>query len=150
MAQEVKKLAEETTKSGQSISQLLGDIRSLIEEAVSAMDSMQAETNRGMELIGESRTALDRIVGDIRRVSGQIQEVSATSEEMSAEMEEVSAAIANIADVSRKMSNETQTIAQAAEEQLASMEQLRQSADELEKMSRQLKEDLSRFVLREI
>jgi methyl-accepting chemotaxis protein len=69
---------------------------------------------------------------------------------MSAEMEEVSAAIANIADVSRKMSNETQTIAQAAEEQLASMEQLRQSADELEKMSRQLKEDLSRFVLREI
>lgn len=46
--------------------------------------------------------------------------------------------------------NETQTIAQAAEEQLASMEQLRQSADELEKMSRQLKEDLSRFVLREI
>ena len=147
VAQEVGKLADETARSGQSISELLNEVRELIGKAVSSMDSMQAETDLGMELIGRSQDAIHRILGDIRRVSEQIQEVSATSQELSAEMEEVSASIAEIAGISRKTSEEAGVIAQAAEEQLASMEQIRRSAENLEKMARELKDDMGRFVL---
>lgn len=149
VAQEVGKLADETAQSGQSISELLNEIRSLIGESVSAMDSMQTETDLGMDLIERSQTALNRILGDMERISEQIQEVSATSQEMSAEMEEISAAIVEISDISRKTSHEAESMAQASEEQLASMEQLQRSAQELEKMSRQLKDDLSKFKLKD-
>jgi methyl-accepting chemotaxis protein len=150
VAQEVGKLAKETSLHGETISNLLHVIRSLIGDTVAAMHAMQTETDRGMDMIGRSQTALNRILDDIRLVSEQIQEVSATSEEMSAEMEEVASSIAEISHISHKTSNETDVIAASAEEQLASMEQIESAAAELQNMSRQLKDDLSKFRLREL
>ncbi|NHN32230.1 methyl-accepting chemotaxis protein [Paenibacillus agricola] len=150
VAREVGKLAEETSRSGESISDLLNVIRSLVGDTVSAMDSMQTETNVGMESIERSKVAIKGILSDIKLVSEQIQEVSATSEEMSAEMEEITASIAEISDISHKTSNEAETMAAAAEEQLASMEQIQSSAEELKDMSQQLQDDLSKFVLQDL
>jgi len=150
VAQEVGKLARETSQHGEAISNLLHVIRSLIGDAVTAMDSMQTETNRGVEMIERSQVALNQILDNIRQVSEQIQEVSATSEEMSAEMEEVASSIAEISHISHKTSNETDVIAASAEEQLASMEQIESAATELQHMSRQLKDELSKFVLRDL
>lgn len=149
VAQEVGKLADQTSKSGQSIAELLNEIRSLIGEVVTAMDSMQTETNLGMESIDRSKEAIDRILDDIRKVSEQIQEVSATSEQLSAEMEEVSASIMEISGISHRTSQEAESMAQTAEEQLASMEQIQRSAQELEELSKQLREDLGMFILRQ-
>lgn len=147
VAQEVGKLAEETTTSGKSISQLLGEIRGLVNENVEAMKSMQLETNSGLEFLHRSKNTIDRILTDIIIVSGQIQDVSATSEEMSAEMQEVTSSIAEVAHISELNSNEAETMAAAAEEQLASMEQIEYSAQELKQISAQLQDDLSKFVL---
>lgn len=147
VAQEVGKLAEETTTSGKSISQLLGEIRGLVNENVEAMKSMQMETNSGLESVHRSKNTIDRILEDIRIVSGQIQDVSATSEEMSAEMQEVTSSIAEVAHISELNSNEAETMAAAAEEQLASMEQIEYSAKELKQVSAQLQDDLSKFIL---
>jgi len=147
VAQEVGKLAEETTTSGKSISQLLGEIRGLVNENVEAMKSMQLETNSGLESIHRSKDTIDLILEDIKIVSGQIQDVSATSEEMSAEMQEVTSSIAEVAHISELNSNEAETMAAATEEQLASMEQIEHSAKELKQMSAQLQEDLSKFIL---
>ncbi|MCR8658850.1 methyl-accepting chemotaxis protein [Paenibacillus endoradicis] len=147
VAQEVGKLAEETTSSGKSISQLLGEIRGLVNENVEAMKSMQIETNSGLESVHRSKNTIDRILEDIRIVSGQIQDVSATSEEMSAEMQEVTSSIAEVAHISELNSNEAETMAAAAEEQLASMEQIEYSAKELKQVSAQLQDDLSKFIL---
>ncbi|OBY80381.1 hypothetical protein BBG47_06600 [Paenibacillus sp. KS1] len=55
VAQEIGELAEETSSSGRSISDLLIDIRSLVGETVSAMDSIQIETNMGMESIERTK-----------------------------------------------------------------------------------------------
>lgn len=149
VAQEVGKLAEETSKSGETISELLNVIRSLVGDTVAAMNSMQTETNAGMDSIERSQAAIDRILNEVKLVSERIQEVSATSEEMSAEMEEVTASIAEISDISHQTSDEAENMAAAAEEQLASMEQIQSSAEELRDMSRKLQEDLSKFILRE-
>ena len=148
VAHEVGKLAEQTSQHGDTISNLLNEIRSLIGDTVSAMDSMQTETNLGMDMIERSKEALHQILSEIRQVSEQIQEVSATSEEMSAEMEEVASSIAEISRISHQTSNEAETMAASAEQQLASMEQIESSAAELREMSQQLKDALSQFVLR--
>ncbi|AZK45694.1 HAMP domain-containing protein [Paenibacillus lentus] len=148
VAQEIGKLAEETTQSGQAISGLLNDIRVLVEEAVASMLEMQQETDQGIITIDKSKLMIDHILENIRIVSEQIQEVSASAEELSAEMEEVTASIAEVALISEKTSGEAETMAAAAEEQLASMEEIEASSAELRDMSQQLQEDLSKFKLK--
>lgn len=150
VAQEVGKLAQETSQHGDAISNLLNGIRALIRDAVSAMHSVQTETDLGMDMIEQSRAALEQILEDIRQVSEQIQEVSATSEELSAEMEEVASSISDISHISQKTFTEAEMMASAAEEQLASVEQIESSAEELMGMSRQLMEELGKFKLRDL
>src|SRR5690606_5087583 len=77
VAREVGKLAEETSKSGETISNLLNDMRAIVEETVSAMDSMQLETNAGMVSIERSQSSIHQILNEVRLVTEQIQEVSA-------------------------------------------------------------------------
>ena len=148
VAQEVGKLAEETSRSGKSISDLLNVIRSLIRQTVDAMESVQKETNLGMTSIEQTKAVIQSILSDINRVNDQIQEVSAVSEEISAETEEVTASIAEISNISHKTSNEAETMAASSEEQLASMEHIQSSARKLKDMSEQLTEELSKFKLR--
>lgn len=149
VAQEVGKLAEETTASGKTISQLLGEISSLVTDNVSAMKSMQQETDSGLESIHRSKATIDRILEDILIVNEQIQDVSTTSQQISAEMQEVTASIAEVAGISEQNANEAELMAAATQEQLASMEQIEYSAKELKQISAQLQQDLNRFVISE-
>ena len=149
VAHEVGKLAEDTTRSAKSISELLGVIRSLIDQTVAIMDSMGMETTASMESIQRSGTAIQRILADIQRVNDQIQEVSAISEEMSAETQEVTASIAEVSSISHKTASEAEMMAASAEEQLASMEQNLSSSEQLKEMARKLEEEMSKFRLRE-
>ncbi|SDG32208.1 HAMP domain-containing protein [Paenibacillus sp. cl6col] len=147
VAQEIGELAEETSSSGKSISDLLIDIRSLVGATVSAMDSIQIETNMGMESIERTKETIDCILSEVKLVSEQIQDVSATTEEMSAGMEEVAASIADVSDISHRTSNEAELMATGTAEQLVSAEKIQISAKELRDMSQQLQNDLSKFVL---
>ena len=150
VAKEIGKLAEETSRSANSIFELLHEIRSLIGQTVAAMESMHKETNAGMESIERTKASIHRILSDIQLVNEQIQEVSAISEEISAETEQVTASIAEISDVSHKTSYEAETMAAAAEEQLASMEQIQSSAQQLKDMSQQLENELNKFILQDL
>ncbi|WP_289355954.1 HAMP domain-containing methyl-accepting chemotaxis protein [Paenibacillus sp. S-12] len=147
VAQEIGALAEETSSSGKSISDLLIDIRSLVGETVSAMDSIQIETSMGMESIARTKETIDGILSEVKLVSEQIQEVSAITEEMSAGMEEVAASITDVSDISQRTSNEAEIMATGTAEQLVSAEKIQISAKELRDMSQQLQNDLSKFVL---
>ncbi|WP_268624328.1 methyl-accepting chemotaxis protein [Paenibacillus alvei] len=149
VAQEIGELAEETSSSGESISDLLIDIRSLVGETVSAMNSIQIETNMGMESIERTKETIDCILSEVKLVSEQIQDVSATTEEMSAGMEEVAASIADVSDISHRTSNEAELMATGTAEQLVSAEKIQISAEELRDMSQQLQNQLSKFVLRD-
>lgn len=147
VAQEIGELAEQTSSSGKTISDLLIDIRSLVGDTVSAMDTIQIETNMGMESIERTKETIDCILSEVKLVSEQIQDVSATTEEMSAGMEEVAASIADVSNISHRTSNEAEIMATGTAEQLVSAEQIQISAKELRDMSQQLQNDLSKFVL---
>ncbi len=147
VALEVGKLAEQTTGSVQSVTGLIGGIRTLIGESVSSIESMAMETDRGMISISGANATISGILSDIRHMSEQIQEVSAASEQISAGMEEVTAAIGEVAEVSRATNDETVSIAAATQQQLESMEEIEQSSDTMQQMASRLQEELSLFKL---
>ncbi|MCA0758505.1 methyl-accepting chemotaxis protein [Paenibacillus sp. N4] len=147
VASEVGKLADQTAASVKSISELLGDIRSLVDDSVAAMEMMKAETDSGLASVSSANERIGSILNEIQIMSGQIQEVSAASEQISAGMEEVSASIAEVAAVSNKTSSEAESMASATEQQLASMEGIFASAEQLSGLAQRLQADLGRFRL---
>ncbi|WP_270165768.1 methyl-accepting chemotaxis protein [Paenibacillus sp. SYP-B4298] len=148
VAQEVGKLADQTRHSVQTISELIEDIRSMVQETVQSMQQMNSETEQGLQAISRASETLGVMIEAVRQVNDQIQEVSAASEQISAGMEEVTSAIGEVADISTRTSSESESMAAAAEQQLASMEEIQNSAQGLGMIAQQLQDDLGRFVLK--
>ncbi|MGE5702574.1 MAG: methyl-accepting chemotaxis protein [Clostridia bacterium] len=147
VADEVRKLAEQSEQSGQQITSLIQEIQRDTEEAVKAMDLVSKNVETGMVMVGEAGQAFGNIMGAIQHVNDQIQEVSALSEEMSAISEEIAASVGEVERISRDTSMSSKTVAASSQQQLASMEEISASTQSLSKLSQELQEITNEFKL---
>ncbi|WP_158299593.1 methyl-accepting chemotaxis protein [Paenibacillus antri] len=145
VAGEVKKLAEQTSRSTMQIADLIGMIQSETVAAVRLMDAGAAEAGAGSAIVGEAGTAFESILASIREVAAQVEDVSASAEQMSAGSQQVTASVAELAEIAKLASDNTQHAASSSEEQLAAMEQITASAMELSEMMQELQTMISRF-----
>lgn len=84
VADEVRKLAERTTKATEEIA---GSITSIQQETASAVEKMNHGTKQvrvGVERAGVAGQSLERIVAGAKEVAGMIQSISAAAEEAGA------------------------------------------------------------------
>jgi len=147
VADEVRKLAEQSKESADQIAGLITRIQVETIEAVQAMEVGTTEVATGRLIVDETGKRFEKILVSIEQVTAQIQEVTAISEEMSASTEEVSASIGEMANIAQHSAENTQDVASASEEQLASMEEIAASATILSKMAEDLQETVQQFKL---
>nr|WP_279664933.1 methyl-accepting chemotaxis protein [Ectobacillus ponti] len=145
VAEEVRKLAEQSAESAAQISDLISYIQGHTNQAVQAMEKGTAEAKAGKLVVEEAGHTFASIVALVEQVSAQIQEVSAASEQMAASAEELSASVENLSGISRHSSVSTQEAAAAMQEQLASVESMRTATTELRGMSQSLEELVAVF-----
>ncbi|QOY34820.1 methyl-accepting chemotaxis protein [Anaerobacillus isosaccharinicus] len=147
VADEVRKLAEESRQSAAKISSVIHEIQAETSVAVKTMDNGTKEVEAGINVVEETGYAFERILGAIQNVSSQIQEVSATAEQMSASSEEVSASVDEMANVAVETAEHFQLVASGAEQQLSSMEEIKTSANNLSELAQELQEEIKKFKL---
>lgn len=145
VADEVRKLAEQSKESADQIAELINKIQEDTTQAVNVMEVGTHEVAIGMKIVKETGEGFEKILRSIEQVTAQIQEVSAISEEMSASAEEVNASLEEVAHIAEHASSNTQNVASASEEQLASMEEISSSASSLSNMAEDLQELVSKF-----
>ncbi len=138
VAEEVRKLAEQSAQSAQQISELISMIQEETENAVLSMENATKEVNEGIIVVNTVGTSFDEIFKSINEVTTQIQEVSAAAEEISAGTEQVVTSSNTITKIAVDSSSSTQSVAAAVEEQLASMEEISASAAALSNMAEEL------------
>ena len=80
VASEVRKLAENTAHSVQDISQLIGNIKSSINEAVAITEKGGKIAEEGIKLSNESINALDEIMKNIQNSHSMILEIAKISD----------------------------------------------------------------------
>jgi len=134
VADEVRKLADRTTKATEEIA---GSIQAIQDETTVAVDKMNAgteEVTTGVEKAEQAGDALKQIVASAQDVSAMVQSIAAAAEEQSAASEEVSRNIEQIASVTRQTSEGTNQAAAAAT-------QLSQRAETLQQLVGQFKTD---------
>ncbi|MFK7789060.1 MAG: methyl-accepting chemotaxis protein [Phycisphaeraceae bacterium] len=126
VADEVRKLADRTTKATEEIG---GSIQTIQTETGTAVEKMNAGTEEvtiGVEKAEQAGDALRQIVTSAQDVSSMVQSIAAAAEEQSAASEEVSRNIEQIASVTRETSEGTSQAAQAATELSQRAETLQQ------------------------
>lgn len=145
VADEVRKLAEQSSGSANQINDLIVLIRNQIENAVSSMDQVKVEVSEGMAVVNQAGTSFLHIQRSVDGVATQIQEVSDAAQRISAAMEEIVQSITVIREVAKETASGTQNVSAATEEQLAAMEEISSSALALSKMSEELQGIIAKF-----
>lgn len=147
VADEVRKLAEQSHEAAQKISTIIRDIQSETNIAVMTMNQGTAEVAHGTEVISATGDRFNFIVTMVQQLNSEIQEISAATEELSASSDEVVRSVDSVRTVASDTAANTQTISAAAEEQSASMEEIASSSQALAHMGSELQTVVSKFHL---
>lgn len=145
VADEVRKLAEQTKASSEHIQQLIDGILHETEEVVVSIDETVEQSSKGITAIESVNQMFDEIQQSIVEVTGQVQEVSSATQQMSAAINQIAANINEITRISSDTASQTQEVATAMEEQLSSSEQITSSSMELAKLADELKQVVEKF-----
>jgi len=116
VADEVRKLAERTTKATKEIANMIKKIQVDTKEAVTSMNEGTKEVEVGITLAQGAGEALQQIIEAVVKVSDIINQVAAASEEQSSAAEQISKNIELITSVTHETASGTQQIARAAED----------------------------------
>lgn len=145
VADEVRKLAEQTKQSADQISALVTQVQVDTNKAVASTNKVTVGVADTTTIVKQAGEAFENIVDGINKLAAQVQEVSALSEQMSASSQQVASAVEETSKISQESSLRTQTIASATEEQLASMEEISASSDALNQLALELQESVQKF-----
>jgi methyl-accepting chemotaxis protein len=175
VADEVRKLAENSAEATKEIAGLIKGIQQTVAEAVQAMDEGAAEVEAGTTRADQAGHALENILQAAEAVNRQVEEISAAAEEMSASSDElvsaidavsavveentaateemaagtgeVTQAIENIASASEENSAAVEEVSAAAEEMNAQVEEVTAAAASLSEMAVKLQAFVKQFKL---
>ncbi|WP_245894026.1 methyl-accepting chemotaxis protein [Salsuginibacillus halophilus] len=147
VADEVRKLAEQSNQSAQEVSGLVTQIQEGIGTSAEMVKGGRNAARSGLDHVEEARHEFTAIHDSVQSVTGQIEEVVAAVEEMSAGTESLDKQIQSTAEVAASTSSYAQNVAASAEEQMASMEEVSTSAETLASMAEELEKEVRQFQL---
>nr|WP_225231301.1 HAMP domain-containing methyl-accepting chemotaxis protein [Solibacillus faecavium] len=145
VADEVRKLAEQSKNSANSIVNLTLEIKADTENVERAVSDSLISVNDGVNIITNAGQSFTSIVDAVTEMSMQIEEISATSEQLSASAEQVTASVNEIANGSNESSSHLEMIAAAVEEQTATMQQVNAVAATLSDNAQNLQQEIQQF-----
>jgi methyl-accepting chemotaxis protein len=116
VADEVRKLAEQTTKATKQIASMIQQIQSDSHGAVSSMANATKQVDAGIVLADRAGTSLQEIVQTSQKVTQMVTQIAVANEEQSSTSEQISKNMEAIATVTQQTASGTQQIARAAED----------------------------------
>jgi methyl-accepting chemotaxis protein len=145
VADEVRKLAEQSKLSAEQISTLIQQIQQETKEAVRVMSEGTSNVSIGMNVAQTADAAFHKIHDAVAQVATQIQEVFATSQKMAKDSQEVASSVRELSGIAKNSSAFTQEVASASQQQLASMEEIASSAESLSEMAQEIQDALAKI-----
>jgi methyl-accepting chemotaxis protein len=116
VADEVRKLAERTTKATKEIAGMIKKIQADTKGAVVSMEEGTREVDDGITLADKAGASLLEIVGISQKVTDMVAQIAAASEEQSSASEQISKNVEAISAVTGETAQGVQQIARASED----------------------------------
>ncbi len=132
VADEVRALAERTTRATKEIGEMIKAIQKETKGAVTAMEQGVLQVETGTVEAAKSGQALQDILAQVNDVALQVNQIATAAEEQTATTAEISSNIMQITEV-------VQQTSQGAHESATAAAQLNGNAEELQRLVRQFK-----------
>ncbi|NUU61057.1 methyl-accepting chemotaxis protein [Paenibacillus agri] len=145
VATEIRKLAERTGRSANTIAEHLGSITQSTTQSQIIAQEGQGEVHKGLELMKEAAQSFNQILESTKNVSMQMQEISASSQQISASSEEVTASMTELRNVSGEIAKSSDQVSSASELQLQFIQEVAQATESLSHTSQSLQELIQQF-----
>lgn len=147
VADEVRKLAEQSRDSATQIAELIHSIQTDTTHSVQMMGHVTDNVEIGIKVTEETAYKFGHILDSMQMLNPQMEEISSTATQFSAQSEQVAAAMQQLLAMARQASEATEEIATSSEEQLAVMEEVSSSANALSEMAESLQRLVTKFKL---
>lgn len=147
IAQEVRKLADDSKGSAEKITDLIQEIEELTTQSVESIQAGVGQLDIGVSCIKEAGQALEHIRHASRHVTEQIHEVSAASEQLSAGTEQVAASMDEMARISEATESRVKQVEDAFTQQMQLAEASQSMTVALHQLSQELKQVIKGFKL---
>jgi methyl-accepting chemotaxis protein len=131
VADEVRKLAERSSKATREIAEMIKKIQIETKNSVNSMQIGVAKVDEGVKLAEDAKTALSAIVEASERAVDMVQRIAVAAEEQSSAVEEVSQNTENVANIVKRS--------------LDSISQIKEAADLLKQTAEEMKNTIGFF-----
>lgn len=145
VADEVRKLAEQTASSTGKVSELVIAIQNDSASCLQGMDRVNQQVKLGLELVNKSGEMFTHILDSTELTAKKAEQVSGTTQELLQRTGKVTSTMNDMVTDASNTLQTHQTIASASEEQLASMEEVGATSEELTSMAQGLKHSIEKF-----
>lgn len=145
VADEVRKLAEQSQNSAKQITELIKGIQNDTNNSVQVMGKITEEVDNGIKVSAETISKFDQIMNSMQEMTPQIESISATVQQISAGIQEVTATANELANIARDNAAISEEVAASTQEQQASIEEVSASVSSLSKMADELKLEINQF-----
>jgi methyl-accepting chemotaxis protein len=147
VAEEVRKLAEETAQYAQQINKLISNVQSHITGFVQQIDSMAGIIDEGNQTTLGVVQKLEEIVHHVETVEKSVYDISAAMEEQSASSQEISAVVNSVTEVSNNLLATLSDTMQHIREQVDNFSELTRIAGETNQISDSLRAIIQQYRL---
>lgn len=145
VADEVRKLAEESQQSAGQISKLIIEIQKDMNRSARSVEHVKTEAAEGVTMIQRTRDAFKEIAAATGEISAEISDLSASVTNISASAHHINDSFAaNTADIKESTKN-TRQAAALTEEQFAAMEEITAASETLSQLADELTGIISQF-----
>jgi methyl-accepting chemotaxis protein len=147
VADEVRKLAEESQSAATTIGSLIGEIQTETRRVVDVVEAGARQTDEGAVVVEQTRGAFAHIEEAVQEMAARVSEIAAAAGSIAEATELSRTGIAEVASVAEQSSASSEQVSAATQQTSASAQEISASAQELASTARALEELVSRFTL---
>ena len=145
VADEVRKLAEQSQEAASEISERIGRIQSSTQEAVDAMHQGLSEVMDGTKTVQGAGTSFEGIASMVGKAAEASQAMQSSVECLTQSIGRIDVAVEEINTKSRSVADEAQTVSAATEEETASMHEIADASRKLAEQAQNLQNSIAVF-----
>lgn len=145
VAEEVRKLASETSLATDQVSNLIVEIQQEAQQSVDTTAKGQQAVDRGIELVSKSNKAFSTISSTTSESAQQLNQLSENIIAIKEQMKNIVTAVDGITSIAEQSAHNTEDIAHSGDEQKAMMQGITEASKELATIAEQLQASIEQF-----
>lgn len=145
VAEEIRKLAEQSNSSVKDISVLIKGIQQKTNQVVSTVTEQEQKIHQSVEKAEAIGHNVRDILQSVSSVVNRINDIASSSEEQAAATEQMSRSMDSVSKVSDKVARNAAEIGSSVEEQVSTLEEIGATTEEIASMLKMLDDKVNQF-----